>query len=97
MKHDSWKMVRTGLRRRMALPLVCYLLAVAVWAALSIFQFGSDALAKAQGRLSYEALGAECFQWVDLEPFGGGYVTTSGDPQIILEDVSGRVVRTLRY
>ena len=34
---------------------------------------------------------------VDLQAEGNGYVSTSADPQIILEDVSDRVVRTLSY
>lgn len=97
MKRQKWETVRTGLHRRAALPLVCYLAALACWAALALWGFGSDALAKAQGRLYYQAIETGDFQLVDLEPCGGAYRTTSGDPQIILEDVSGRVVRTLRY
>ncbi len=97
MKRQDWQTVRTGLHRRAALPLACYLAALAIWLALGLVSFGGDALAKAQGRLYAQALELDAFQLVDIEPLGGAYVTTSGDPQIILEDVSGQVVRTVRY
>lgn len=97
MKGQNWQTVRTGLQRRAALPLACYLAALALWLVLGLWSFGSDALAKAQGRLYPQALELDAFQLVDLAPQGGAYVTTSGDPQIILEDVSDRVVRTVRY
>lgn len=97
MKRQNWQTVSTGLHRRAALPLACYFAALIGWLALGLWNFGSDSLAEAQGRLYEQAIELTEWQLVDIEPYGGAYVTTSGDPQIILEDVSDRVVRTLRY
>lgn len=86
------------IRRRGALPLGCYLLAVLLWLLLGVFHLASDGVARATHKLASEDLMLDAFQMVDLAPAeGGGYVTTSGDPQMILEDVGGRVVRTLSY
>ena len=49
-------------------------------------------------KLAEESLPLSGLQLVDLAPGEDGwYTTTSGDPQIILENVDGRVVRTLSY
>ena len=93
--------MKTALRqffaRRGAIPAACYLLTLAGWLVLGAWNFGSDALSRARGTLTEQQLSLSAFQLVDLQGEGDGYVSTSGDPQIILEDVSDRVVRTLSY
>lgn len=93
--------MKTALRqffaRLGAIPATCYLLTLAGWLVLGAWNFGSDAMARAGGTLTEQQLSLSAFQLVDLQGEGDGYVSTSGDPQIILEDVSDRVVRTLSY
>ena len=93
--------MKTALRkffaRRGAIPAACYLLTLAGWLVLGAWNFGSDAVARAGGTLTEQQLSLSAFQLVDLQGEGDGYVSTSGDPQIILEDVSDQVVRTLSY
>ena len=91
------KAVKNWFARRGALPLTAYLLALAVWVVLGAAHCGSDALAKAQGRLTETTLGVNDWQLVGLAQDGGTLVTLDGDPQMIVEDVSGQVVRTLSY
>ena len=91
------KAVKNWFARRGALPLTAYLLALAVWVVLGAAHCGSDALAKAQGRLTETTLTVNDWQLVGLEQDGGTLVTLDGDPQMIVEDVSGQVVRTLSY
>lgn len=86
------------LSRRGGLAIACYLLAVLVWLVLGCVNFAADAAARANGSLAEESLPLSGLQLVDLAPGEDGwYTTTSGDPQIILEDVSDQVVRTLSY
>lgn len=89
--------LRKFFARRGALPAACYLLTLAGWLVLGAWNFGSDALSRAQGTLTEQQISLEEFQLVDLDAQEGGYTSTSSDPQIILEDVSDRVVRTLSY
>ena len=93
--------MKTALRqffaRLGAIPAACYLLTLAGWLVLGAWNFGSDAMARAGGTLTEQQLSLSAFQLVDLQGEGDGYVSISGDPQIILEDVSDRVVRTLSY
>lgn len=89
--------LRKFFARRGALPAACYLLTLAGWLALGAWNFGSDALSRAQGTLTEQQISLEEFQLVDLDAQEGEYTSTSSDPQIILEDVSDRVVRTLSY
>ena len=68
------------------------------WLVLGTAHFGSDALAKAQGRLAEETMAVTDWQLVGLTQNEDGTLTTvDGDPQMILEDVAGQVVRTLSY
>lgn len=94
-------------RHPAALPLCCYALALAAWLALGVYALAADSLAKAQGNLREQTLAATDFQLVDLTLLdtavdieSGETVqtlqTTSGDPQMILEDVSAQTVRTLQ-
>ena len=83
--------------RRGAILAACYLLTLAGWLVLGEWNFGSDTAARAGGTLAQQKISLEEFQLVDLQAEGNGYVSTSADPQIILEDVSDRVVRTLSY
>ena len=84
--------------RRGALPLTAYLLALAVWLVLGVVHFGSDAAARAQGRLAEETMAVTDWQLVGLVQGADGTLTTQdGDPQMILEDVGSRVVRTISY
>ena len=48
------KALKNWFSRRGALPLTAYLLALAVWLVLGAVHFGSDAAARAQGRLAEE-------------------------------------------
>ena len=84
--------------RRGGLAVLCYLLALAAWLALGAWNFAADALARADGALAEESIPVGDFQLVDVAPEADGwYATASGDPQIILDNVDGRVVRTLSY
>lgn len=89
--------LRKFFARRGALPAACYLLTLAGWLVLGAWNFGSDAVSRAQGSLTEQQVSLGEFQLVDLDAQEGGYTSTSSDPQIILEDVSDRVVRTLSY
>ncbi len=96
------KKLKTFFAKRGAVPAVCYILALAVWLVLGLAHAGSDALAKAQGRMTEQAIPVQDWQLVGLETTGTEVdtitlTTTNGDPQMILEDVSGQVVRTLSY
>ena len=99
------KRLKTFFARRGAVPAACYILAAAVWLVLSLAHAGSDALAKAQGRMTEQIIPVQSWQLVGLEPAEEQataesaltLTTTNGDPQMILEDVSGRVVRTVSY
>ena len=71
---------------------------LAAWLVLGAAHFGSDALAKAQGRLAEETMAVTGWQLVGLTQNEDGTLTTvDGDPQMILENVDGRVVRTISY
>lgn len=89
--------LRKFFARRGALPAACYLLTLAGWLVLGAWNFGSDAVSRAEGTLTEHQVSLGEFQLVDLDAQEGGYTSTSSDPQIILEDVSDRVVRTLSY
>ena len=90
--------MKNWLARRGALPITAYLLALAAWLVLGAAHFGSDALAKAQGRLAEETMAVTDWQLVGLTQNADGTLTTvDGDPQMILENVDGRVVRTISY
>ena len=92
------KALKNWFSRRGALPLTAYLLALAVWLVLGAVHFGSDAAARAQGRLAEETMAVTDWQLVGLTPNEDGTLTTvDGDPQMILENVDGRVVRTISY
>ena len=96
------KKLKTFFAKRGAVPAACYILALAVWLVLGLVHAGSDALAKAQGRMTEQAIPVQNWQLVGLdvadEQNGETTLTTTdGDPQMILEDVAGQVVRTLSY
>lgn len=92
------KALKNWFSRRGALPLTAYLLALAVWLVLGAVHFGSDAAARAQGRLAEETMAVTDWQLVGLTPNEDGTLTTvDGDPQMILENVGDRVVRTISY
>ena len=96
------KRLKTFFARRGAVPAACYILALAVWLVLGLVHAGSDALAKTQGRMTEQAIPVQNWQLVglDLTDEQNGettLTTTNGDPQMILEDMAGQVVRTLSY
>ena len=96
------KRLKTFFARRGAVPAACYILALAAWLVLGAVHAGSDAVAKAQGRMTEQAIPVQDWQLVgletaDMETDVITLTTTNGDPQMILEDVSGQVVRTLSY
>lgn len=95
------KRMKAFLRRRRAIPIVCYVAALLIWLLLSASAAFSDAMARVSGRLAEQTLHAADFSLVDLaltssDDTGDTLVTTTGDPQMILEDVSDRAVRTFR-
>lgn len=84
-----------------ALPLLCYAAALILWLIHGTLGIVSDAGARAQGKMEEQTLYAADFALVDLQPGGTGegpqtLQTTSGDPQMILEDVSGQTIRTMQ-
>ena len=88
--------------RRGALPLTCYLVALVAWLVLGAVHGGSDALARSAGTMYEAAIPVTDWQLAGLADAGStaesaALTTTDGDPQMILEDVSGMVVRTLSY
>ena len=84
--------------RRGGIAILCYLLAVIAWLALGTANFAADTIARADGSLAEEGIPISDFQLVDLTAEADGWYTTAGgDPQIILDNVDGRVVRTLSY
>ena len=96
------KQLQRWFSRRGALPLTCYLAAVVCWLVLGAFHWGSDALAKQAGKMYESEIPVTDWQLAGLEDSGSTaenalLTTTDGDPQMILEDVSGRTVRTLSY
>ena len=96
------KRLKTFFAKRGAVPAACYILALAAWLVLGAVHAGSDAMAKAQGRMTEQAILVQDWQLVGLETADTEtgaitLTTTNGDPQMILEDVSGQVVRTLSY
>lgn len=104
MKH----FVKRWFARRGALPLTCYLLALAAWLAVGAVHAGGDALARGSGALYEAAVPLADWQLVGLAQTAATpetaalqeavtLTTTDGDPQMILEDVSDRTVRTLSY
>ena len=104
MKH----FVKRWFARRGALPLTCYLLALAAWLAVGAVHAGGDALARGSGALYEQAVPLADWQLVGLTQTAATpetaalqeavtLTTTDGDPQMILEDVSDRTVRTLSY
>ena len=91
------------LRRRWALPALCYLVALAVWIVLGAAALVGDIWARSRGSLSEQTLHAADFTLDGLEPLEGRadgeaemLVTTTGDPQMLLADLGGRTVRTLQ-
>ena len=92
----SW--LKHWFSRRGALPLTCYLAAALLWLASALVFCAQDALAYARGSLSERTMNVTDWQLVGLVQSADGTLTTQdGDPQMILEDVSGRVVRTVSY
>lgn len=77
-----------------ALPKTCYALAALLWLLLGVYGCVYDA------GLQSASFALTDFQIVGLEPLAGaenGYLATSGDPQLLMEDVSDRRVRTVSY
>ena len=96
------KMLQRWFSRRGALPLTCYLVAAVFWLALGAVHWGGDALARGAGTLYEAEIPVTDWQLAGLQDDGSTagearLTTTDGDPQMILEDVSGMVVRTLSY
>lgn len=96
--------LRPLLRRRLAIPVLCYLVALVAWILWGAAALGADLLARNSGRLAEQTLHAGNFALVDLELKESALqegepetlLTLTGDPQMILEDVSDRTVRTLQ-
>ena len=91
------KTLQKWFSRRGALPLTAYLLALVCWLVLGTAHLASDTAARAQGRLTEETMAVTDWQLAGLTLTDGTLTTLDGDPQIILENVDGRVVRTISY
>lgn len=96
------KTLKRWFSRRGALPLTCYLVAVAFWLVLGAVHWGSDALARSAGAMQEAEIPVTDWQLVGLADTGStaetaALATTDGDPQMILEDVSDIGVRTVSY
>lgn len=96
------KTLQRWVSRRGELPLTCYLVAAALWLVLGAVHWGSDALARSAGTLYEADIPVADWKLAGLQDNGGTadtalLTTTDGDPQMILEDVSDMVVRTLSY
>ena len=96
------KTLQRWVSRRGALPLTCYLVAAALWLVLGAVHWGSDALARSAGTLYEADIPVADWKLAGLQDNGSTadtalLTTTDGDPQMILEDVSDMVVRTLSY
>lgn len=96
------KTLQRWFSRRGALPLTCYLVAVALWLVLGAVHWGSDALARSAGTMYETDIPVSEWKLAGLTetaatPESAALTTTDGDPQMILEDVSDMVVRTVSY
>lgn len=96
------KTLQRWFSRRGALALTCYLLAAVVWLALGAVHGGSDALARGAGTMYETDIPVSEWKLAGLTetaatPESAALTTTDGDPQMILEDVSDMVVRTVSY
>ena len=91
------KALQKWFSHRGALPLTAYLLALVCWLVLGAAHLASDTAAWAQGRLTEETMAVTDWQLAGLTLADGTLTTLDGDPQIILENVDGRVVRTISY
>ena len=91
------KALQKWFSHRGALPLTAYLLALVCWLVLGAAHLASDTAARAQGRLTEETMAVTDWQLAGLTLADGTLTTLDGDPQIILENVDGRVVRTISY
>ena len=91
------KTLQKWFSRRGALPLTAYLLALVCWLVLGAAHLANDTAARAQGRLTEETMAVTDWQLAGLTLADGTLTTLDGDPQIILENVDGRVVRTISY
>lgn len=84
------------LQKPWGLAALCYALTLAGWILYSAFCLGSDSLAALTGSLQRQELTVQDFALVNLEETGENTLyTLNGDPQMILEDVSGQKVRNL--
>ena len=96
------KTLQRWFSRRGALPLTCYLVAVALWLVPGAVHWGSDALARSAGTMYETDIPVSEWKLAGLTetaatPESAALTTTDGDPQMILEDVSDMVVRTVSY
>lgn len=94
-KKQPLKKLTTPTTRRFSLPLACYAAALALWVLAGFWSLAADALAG----LEETVIPISEFQMVEMVSAGGPGVvqTTGGDPQLLLEDVSARTVRTVSY
>ena len=102
MKEMTWKSRLNRLfAHRFALPVLCWCAALVFWLVQGAVAFAGDSSAKAKGTLTETSIPIESWQLAELtwgEPGEnsapqGQLITTGGDPQMILEDVSGCVVQ----
>ena len=87
--------------RRGALPLTCYLLALAAWLCLGLVYCIQDAADRAAGHLAEKTVAVQDWQLAGLEITENGaeqtvLTTLDGDPQMLLETAGDKVL-TLTY
>ena len=106
MKEMTWKSRLNRLfAHRFALPVLCWCAVLVFWLVQGAVAFAGDSSAKAKGTLTETSIPIESWQLAELtwgEPGEnsapqGQLITIGGDPQMILEDVGSRVVRTISY
>ena len=96
--------------KKWALPALCWAAAAIFWICAGLWNWAQDSFARSQGRLSEQSVTVQEFILAELDAgengavissqdgsVSGQLVTVGGDPQMILENLDGRVVRTLSY
>ena len=64
---------------------LCAVLLCVLWLGKNLFAFGAETAARASGKMQTVTLSAEDFFLSGIAKTDSGYITTDGDPQLILE------------
>lgn len=95
----SCKRLAAPLARPWGLPALCYLAALLFWVVSGLVSLTGDTMARADGSLREQTLTVSDFTLSELQagPDARQVVSTGGDPQMLLDNLGDRVVRTLSY